>query len=111
MISPIDGSVYADRSNASNEKVEATLAQAVIAQRAWKQVPVAERADICRRMTAWCVARADELGKELTWQIGRPISQSPGEIRRGFAERVEYMCGIAEETLQDVSVKEKQGYK
>ena len=45
MISPIDGSVYADRSNASNEKVEATLAQAVIAERAWKQVPVAERAE------------------------------------------------------------------
>jgi acyl-CoA reductase-like NAD-dependent aldehyde dehydrogenase len=111
MISPIDGSVYADRSNASNEKVEATLAQAVIAQRAWKQVPVAERAEICRRMAAWCVARADELGKELTWQIGRPISQSPGEIRRGFAERVEYMSGIAEEALSDIAVDQKPGFE
>jgi acyl-CoA reductase-like NAD-dependent aldehyde dehydrogenase len=111
MISPIDGSIYADRSCASNEKVEATLAQAVIAQRAWKQVPVSERAEICRRMAAWCVERADELGKELTWQIGRPISQSPAEIRRGFAERVEYMASIAEEALADILVDKKQGFE
>lgn len=111
MISPIDGSVYADRTCASNEKIAATLAQAVIAQRAWKQVPVSERAEICRRMAAWCVERADELGKELTWQIGRPISQSPAEIRRGFAERVEYMASIAEEALADIPVDKKQGFE
>ena len=36
------------------------------------------------------VAKRDELAAEITWQMGRPIAQSPGEIR-GFEERARYM--------------------
>ena len=110
-ISPVDGSVYVEREFASDQAIEAALAKAVSAQPAWKQVPVAERAAICRRMADWCVANADQLGEELTWQIGRPIAQSPGEIRRGFHERVKYMSGIAEETLADLAVEKKAGFQ
>src|SRR5207302_199928 len=110
-ISPVDGSVYVEREFASDQAIEAALAKAVSAQRAWKQVLVAERAAICRRMADWCVANADQLGEELTWQIGRPIAQSPGEIRGGFHERVNYMSGIAEETLADLAVEKKAGFQ
>ena len=54
--------------------------------------PVAERAAICRRMADWCVGKADELATELSWQMGRPVSQTPGELKRGFHERALYMC-------------------
>src|SRR5438270_8559796 len=110
-ISPVDGSVYVEREFASDQAIEAALAKAVSAQRAWKQGLVAERAAICRRMADWCGANAEELGEELTWQIGRPIAQSPGEIRRGFHERVNYMSGIAEETLADLAVEKKAGFQ
>ena len=103
-ISPVDGSVYAERELASDSAIEKALQAAVGAQRAWKRTPVSERVEICRRMVAWCVARADELGKELAWQMGRPIVYAPNELRRGFQERAQYMCGIAEETLADISV-------
>jgi len=110
-ISPIDGSVYVERAPASDQVIEQALEASVTAQPAWKKVPVAERAAICRRMADWCVANADQLGDELTWQIGRPIAQSPGEIRRGFHERVKYMSGIAEETLADLAVEKKAGFQ
>ena len=110
-ISPIDGSVYVERAPASDQVIEQALEASVTAQPAWKKVPVAERAAICRRMADWCVANADQLGEELTWQIGRPIAQSPGEIRRGFHERVEYMSGIAEQTLADLAVEKKAGFQ
>jgi len=110
-ISPIDGSVYVERTPASDQVIEQALEASVTAQPAWKKVPVAERAAICRRMADWCVANADQLGEELTWQIGRPIAQSPGEIRRGFHERVEYMSGIAEQTLADLAVEKKAGFQ
>jgi acyl-CoA reductase-like NAD-dependent aldehyde dehydrogenase len=61
-------------------------------------------------MVDWCVARADKLAEELTWQIGRPIAQTPGEIRRGFQERAQYMCGIAEQALADVKIEAKPGF-
>jgi acyl-CoA reductase-like NAD-dependent aldehyde dehydrogenase len=43
--------------------------------------------------------------------MGRPVGQSPGEIRRGFADRVAYMSSIAEESLKNISVEEKEGFQ
>jgi len=110
-ITPVDGSVYVERELASNAAIERALFMAHKAQKSWKQVPVAERAAVCRRMAEWCVARADELATELSWQMGRPVSQSPGELRRGFHERALYMCDIAVEALQDISVPQKEGFQ
>jgi acyl-CoA reductase-like NAD-dependent aldehyde dehydrogenase len=103
-ISPIDGAVYVERPLASDQDIEAALAKAAGAQAKWKQVPVAERAAIVRRMVDWCVARADVLGEELTRQMGRPIAYTPNEIRRGFQERASYMGSIAEAALADIQI-------
>jgi acyl-CoA reductase-like NAD-dependent aldehyde dehydrogenase len=108
-ITPVDGSVYVERKLATKPAIERTLAKAVEAQKAWKQVPVAERAAIVRRMADWCVGRADELASELSWQMGRPVAQSPGELKRGFHERALYMCEIAAQTLADLAVENKPG--
>ena len=110
-ITPVDGSVYLTRKLASSDQVEKALARAEKAQKSWKQVPVAERAAICKRMADWCVQRADELATELSWQMGRPVSQTPGELKRGFHERALYMCSIAEEALQDIALPEKAGFR
>ena len=90
--------------------IEAVLERATAAQERWKQVPVPERVAVCRRMTEWCVARADLLGEELTRQMGRPIAYSPNEIRHGFNERAQYMCDIAEEGLSEIRIPEKAGF-
>jgi len=110
-VSPVDGSVYVERRLASPRQVESALQKAVRSQKSWKQVPVSERAAICRRMAEWCVERAGELATELSWQMGRPVGQSPGELKRGFHERALYMCGIAEEALKDLAVGEKPGFR
>jgi len=110
-ITPVDGSVYVERGLASNPSIERALFMAVKAQQTWKQVPVAERAAICRRMADWCVARADELATELSWQMGRPVAQSPGELKRGFHERALYMCNTAESALADIQVEPRPGFQ
>ena len=110
-ITPVDGSVYVERGLATSAQIERALFMAEKAQKTWKQVPVADRAAILRRMAEWCVARADELATELTWQMGRPVSQTPGELKRGFHERALYMCDIAEEALKDLDVGKKDGFQ
>jgi len=104
-VSPIDGAVVVERPLATDTAVDSTLARAVEAQREWRRVPVAERAAICERMVEWCLACADALGAELTTQMGRPIAQSPLELRRGFQERARYMAGIAPAALDDIAVE------
>ena len=111
VITPVDGTIYTEFDLASHRAIESALQRAVEAQRAWKQVPVEERAAICRRMVAWMVEHADQLGTELTWQIGRPVTQTPFEIRRGFQDRATYMIEIAAGMLADLDVGEREGFR
>jgi acyl-CoA reductase-like NAD-dependent aldehyde dehydrogenase len=110
-ISPVDGSLYVERPLAAERGIESALQAAASGQRKWKQVPVAERAAICRRMVEWCLARADVLGEELTRQMGRPIAYAPNEIRRGFQERALHMCSIAEAALKDIEAPPVSGFR
>ena len=110
-ISPIDGSVYAEFELASAADIDTALDRATRAQRSWRDVPIDERAVMCRRAVALMVARADQLATELTWQMGRPLAQSPMEIRRGFEERANYMIAIAGEALADMTLEPKEGFR
>jgi len=110
-ISPVDGSVCAEFELASRADISATLDTAVAAQRVWRAMPIDERARICRRAADAMVARANEIARELTWQMGRPIAHSPMEIRRGFAERAAYMIDIAGDALADDVLAPKEGFR
>jgi acyl-CoA reductase-like NAD-dependent aldehyde dehydrogenase len=110
-VSPVDGSVYVERALAGDAHIEAALSKAVEAQRAWKRVPIAERAEVCKSMAAWCVEHADALGEELTHQMGRPIAHSALEITRGFVERVSYMADIAESALAEIAIEPKENFR
>ena len=110
VISPIDGSIYAEYELASGRAIEDALQRATEAQRHWRRVPIAERAAICRRMVDYMMQHVDQLATELTWQIGRPLTQTPFEIRRGFQERSHYMVDIAAEALADVALDPRDGF-
>ena len=110
-ISPVNGSLYAERELASDTEIDSKLVQARKAQREWRLIPVAERASICRRMVAYLVGRASQLGTELTWQMGRPVRYSPMEIQRGFQERALYMIDIAESELADIAIEPKENFR
>lgn len=109
-ISPIDGSVFAERELATAAQIESALTTAVAAQRHWRKVPLADRMTICRLFVAAMEAQADVIGEELTWQMGRPIRYTPNEIRRGFAERARYMIDVAPAALADVQAPAQPGF-
>ena len=108
-ISPIDGSVVAERDYASDAEIARVLAAAHAAQARWREVPLAERAAYCARFVDAFVAQRDAIAREITLQIGRPIAHSPGELR-GFEERARAMIAIAPEALADVRPEAKPGF-
>jgi len=108
-ISPVDGSVYVERETASSEEIQRVLCAAEAAQQAWKNTPVAERKALCGKAVDAFVAHREEIAEELTWQMGRPISQAPGEVA-GFEERARYMIEIADGALADIKPEAKDGF-
>ncbi|MEM6319925.1 MAG: aldehyde dehydrogenase family protein [Bacteroidota bacterium] len=98
-ISPIDGSVYLEKSFADNTEIEEALAFAKAAQKNWRQTSIADRAAVCRKVVEYFVANADEMALELTHQMGRPIRYTPFEITKGFKERADYMIDLAASAL------------
>lgn len=109
-ISPIDGSVYVERELATAAQIDAALDQAVHAQRGWRDTPLGERQAVLTRFVDAMEHRADAIGEELAWQMGRPVRYAPMEIRRGFVERARYMIGAAGEALRDVAVAPKPAF-
>jgi acyl-CoA reductase-like NAD-dependent aldehyde dehydrogenase len=108
-ISPIDGSVVAERPHATDAEIARVLARARAAQARWREMPLAERAQFCTRFVDAFVAGRDAAASEITLQMGRPIAHSPGELR-GFEERARAMIAIAPEALDDVRPEPKAGF-
>ena len=108
-VSPVDGRIYVERPPHSARDIERVLDSAQKAQRAWASRPLDERCELLSRAVDAFVARASDIALEITWQMGRPIAYSPGEVR-GFEERARYMLGVAPETLSPLRPAEKPGF-
>lgn len=110
VISPINQSVYLESFLATAKEIEKTLTKAKKAQKYWRATSISQRAAMCRKAVAYFLNHAEEIGEELTWQMGRPIRYTSFEITKGFRERAEQMIDIAEKALADIEVAEKKGF-
>jgi len=110
VISPIDNSVYVERPLAKPTEIDSALERARIAQRAWRTIPLAERARILNRFCDLFEAKRDDIARELTWQMGRPSRYAPNEVR-GTLERARHMIAIAPTALADIDAGPKEHFK
>ena len=108
-LSPVDGSVVAERPLADVSHINQALAKAEKAQLDWQSTALEDRQRICSRAVDLFVVKKDDIASEITWQMGRPIQYSAGEVA-GFEERARYMIEASSEGLKPVSVPEKEGF-
>ncbi len=109
-ISPIDGRIYVERALETGAGIYRALDAAARAQRAWGAEPLAARCAVLWEAVDAFVSKASDIALELTWQMGRPIRHSPGEVR-GFEERARYMLEVAPEALAPIRPGEKPGFR
>lgn len=109
LISPIDGSVYAERACLDLAQAQAVVSNARQAQTGWAALTIAERASYCSAALAALAAMNDELVPEIAWQMGRPVRY--GGENGGVQERGQYMINIAEEALKPLVPEEKDGFR
>ncbi|WP_170400085.1 aldehyde dehydrogenase family protein [Ruegeria arenilitoris] len=108
-VSPIDGSVFAEREVLSRDAAFEVAGRAHAAQSAWAARPLQERIDLVMAAVAAVGAMNDEIVPELAHMMGRPIRYG-GEFG-GFNERASHMAEIAEASLADITVGEDETFK
>jgi len=109
LISPVDGSVYAERPALDEAAVEKVVSAARAAQPGWAALPIAERVAFCEKALEALKAMNDDVVQELAWQMGRPV-RFGGELG-GTIERTEYCARTAAEALADIERTDKAGFK
>ena len=108
-ISPIDGSVFAERPCLSQNQAFAAIERARAAQADWARRPLQERIDLVRAGVAAIGAMNDEIVPELAHQMGRPIRYG-GEFG-GFNERASYMADIAASALAPTQIEDSDNFR
>ena len=108
-ITPVDDSVYVERTFATDAGIDQALQQARQAQRNWRNATISERAAICSRAVDVFVDNKEDIARELTWQMGRPIAFAPGEVA-GLEERARYMISVADKSLAPEQIEPKPGF-
>ncbi len=110
-ISPVDGRIYVERPLHTPAETDAALSRAKTAQKIWRNVPLAERQKYMLKFLDHMTSKAKDIGAEITWQMGRPVAQTSGEILRGFQERVKYAVNLAPTALADIAPEAQDGFK
>lgn len=108
-ISPIDGSVYAERPVLDETQALTAVDRARIAQPAWAAKPLDERIALVMKGVARVGEMNDEIVPELAWQMGRPV-RFGGEFG-GFKERADYMASIAGKGLAPIAIANDGSFK
>jgi acyl-CoA reductase-like NAD-dependent aldehyde dehydrogenase len=109
-ISPIDNSVYVERTYSTGKQIHESLASSLNAQKSWRKVPLSERKVLCTRAIDAFMANKDIIAEEICWQMGRPIRYAGGELN-GLEERARTMINLAEQALAPVKLDEKAGFQ
>ena len=108
LISPIDGSVYAERETHSVDEIETLISNARDLQKDWAERPIEERASLVMRAIDALEDMNDDVVTEIAHMMGRPVRYG-GEIG-GVRERAAYMAEIAENALQPTEIENSDDF-
>ena len=109
LISPVDGSVYAERTPLSLDQATAACARAKAAQKAWAAQSLEDRIALVKAGVAKLNDMKDVVVEELAWQMGRP-TRFGGEYG-GVNARTDYMADIAAEVLAPKVVEDSNAFR
>ena len=99
-INPATGEVVGEVVNSREQEVTAVVAKARQALPAWKDTPYEERKKIILKVAEIARSRADQLGKIITSEMGKPLSSGVGEVN-GEAGDAEFFAENIDKWLKD----------
>ncbi|CRK34297.1 hypothetical protein BN1708_006318 [Verticillium longisporum] len=109
-ISPSTNEGILTRSGISQADLDNLPITATTAFESWRKTTLAERQEIVKKALKSLADKKDDLGQELTVQMGRPISYTPGEVTTAI-KRADYLLKISDDVLKDTDGEAEKGFK
>ena len=110
LVNPATGEVFRIVEPTSDEQLASILEKMRSAQQKWREVPVAERVEICRAFVKAFRAMRDSVALDITLQMGKPVSQAKREVDT-MLDRAETMLRLAPAALRDEELAPKEGFR
>ncbi|KAF2188272.1 aldehyde dehydrogenase [Zopfia rhizophila CBS 207.26] len=109
-ISPISNKPILTRNGLTDVDLQSIPATATSAFDSYRRTSLADRQAVVKRALKLFKERQDELAKEITEQMGRPIAYTAKEITTAVA-RGEYLLKISQDVLSDAEGEAEKGFK
>jgi acyl-CoA reductase-like NAD-dependent aldehyde dehydrogenase len=106
---PFTGELAVELPLATEAEALAAVDRAAAAQRDWARAPVAQRARLVRGFCDRLRARREEIAREITRQMGKPVAEARREVDT-CCDRAEHLASIAAEALGDEPLPGKAGF-
>lgn len=107
---PFTGETACSVPMADDKAIGQVLDRAREAARALRKLSVEERVALCDRALTAFEASAEDVAKDISHQMGKPLSQARGEVK-GMAGRWRHMMEIAKDSLADIVLPAKDGFE
>ncbi|MCY1015615.1 aldehyde dehydrogenase family protein [Pyxidicoccus sp. MSG2] len=107
---PYTGDVAASVEPTSPAQLDSVLERARSASRALRAMSVEARVKLVLRACEVMEKHADAIARDITRQMGKPLSQARGEVG-GMAGRLRHMASIAAGSLADIVLPPKDGFE
>ncbi|KAF2494014.1 aldehyde dehydrogenase [Lophium mytilinum] len=109
-ISPITNKPVLTRNGLTEGDLQALPATAAKAFETYRKTSLSERQKIVKKALKLLNDKQDELAKEITEQMGRPIAYTAKEVTTAVA-RGEYLLKISDDALGDTDGEAEKGFK
>lgn len=80
-----------------------------LSQKSWNMISLEQRIETVTKALKYFEIHKDEVAKDISEQMGRPLHQCYGEIK-GLFERANYLLSIAKESLTTDIFTDKEGF-
>ncbi|WP_212632054.1 NAD-dependent succinate-semialdehyde dehydrogenase [Pseudomonas sp. KB-10] len=105
---PANGELIAEVASVGQVETARAIAAAKAALPAWREKTAKERSAILRNWYNLIMANQEDLARLLSWEQGKPLAESRGEIAYG-ASFIEWFAEEAKRVYGDVIPHDKQG--
>lgn len=109
LVNPATGEVFRTIGYTPEAALDALLGRMRIAQRAWRDVPVAQRAAVCQEFVEQFQAISEAVARDITLQMGKPLAQARHEVNT-MLDRARTMIRLAPAALEDDMLPLKEGF-